>query len=227
MDHLNPIALFKLLTCGKNRSFEARRSHDKVPDDKYLFSELPHYPRCTIQAGFIWVRHRYVVFVVWRLRLFFIPKVNEWMFWQSELINKLGDRCIMRRHSAAVVKSLCHFKLPVDLQKVLRAKPPKFKSDRLLNNPVDSLFSRVGAAPIWLVKTKHIEKIEHWRQVRWQEIVHSNLSAHFILQPLVCLSFAAKALPWPAWPAWLTAGKSAKGHLASRMLESSGVCINQ
>ena len=23
----------------------------KVPDDKYLFSELPHYPRCTIQAG--------------------------------------------------------------------------------------------------------------------------------------------------------------------------------
>lgn len=166
------------------------------------------------------------VFVVWGLRLFFIPKVNEWMFWQSELINKLGDRCIMR-HSAADVKSLCHFKLPVDLQKVLRAKPPKFMSDRLLINPVDSLFSRVGASPIWLVKTKHIEKIEHWRQVRWQEIVHSNLSAHFILQPLVCLSFAAKALPWPAWPAWLTASESAKGHLANRMLESSGVCINQ
>ena len=42
---------------------KARRSHDEVPDDKYLFSELPHYPRCTIQARFIWVRHRYVVFV--------------------------------------------------------------------------------------------------------------------------------------------------------------------
>eukprot|EP00434_Breviolum_minutum_P014394 symbB.v1.2.012691.t3/scaffold880.1/size155533/13 len=30
--------------------FNAQRI-ERVPDDKYLFSELPHYPRCTIQAG--------------------------------------------------------------------------------------------------------------------------------------------------------------------------------
>ncbi|CAJ1453441.1 unnamed protein product [Effrenium voratum] len=29
--------------------FNAQRI-ERVPDDKYLFSELPHYPRCTIQA---------------------------------------------------------------------------------------------------------------------------------------------------------------------------------
>ena len=46
----------------------------EVPDDKYMFSELPHYPRCTIQA-----------------LMFFAVKVKHLVLKRSQQV--LGSAC--------------------------------------------------------------------------------------------------------------------------------------